>query len=53
MFFKAISASVYGIDAHLVQLEGDVGTGRMEDFNVVGLSDNADKAEPVRTVWID
>ena len=43
MLFKAISASVYGIDAHLVQLEGDVGTGRMEDFNVVGLPDNAVK----------
>jgi hypothetical protein len=43
MLFKAISASVYGIDAHLVQVEVDVGTGRMEDFNVVGLPDNAVK----------
>jgi hypothetical protein len=37
MLFKATSASVYGIDACLVQVEVDVGTGRMEDFNVVGL----------------
>jgi magnesium chelatase family protein len=43
MLFKAISASVYGIDAYLVQVEVDVGTGRMEDFNVVGLLDNAVK----------
>jgi magnesium chelatase family protein len=41
MLFKAISASVYGIDGHLVQVEVDTGTGRMEDFNVVGLPDNA------------
>jgi magnesium chelatase family protein len=34
---------VYGIDAHLVQVEVDVGTGRMEDFNVVGLPGNAVK----------
>ena len=34
---------MYGIDAHLVQVEVDVGTGRMEDFNVVGLPDNAVK----------
>jgi len=43
MLFKAISASVYGIDAHRVQVEVDVGAGRMEDFNVVGLPDNAVK----------
>jgi magnesium chelatase family protein len=43
MLFKAIGASVYGIDAQLVQVEVDVGTGRMEDFNVVGLPDNAVK----------
>src|SRR5580704_3877260 len=43
MLFKAISASVYGIDAYLDQVEVDVGTGRMEDFNVVGLLDNAVK----------
>src|SRR5271154_6833264 len=43
MLFKSISASVYGIDAYLVQVEVDVGTGRMDDFNVVGLPDNAVK----------
>ena len=43
MLFKATSASVYGIDAYLVQVEVDVGTGRMDDFNVVGLPDNAVK----------
>ncbi len=34
---------VYGIDAHIVQVEVDVGSARMEDFNVVGLPDNAVK----------
>lgn len=43
MLFKTLSASVYGIDAHLVQVEVDVGVGGMEDFYVVGLSDNAVK----------
>jgi magnesium chelatase family protein len=43
MLFKTISASVYGIDAHIVQVEVDVGSARMEDFNVVGLPDNAVK----------
>jgi magnesium chelatase family protein len=41
MLFKTLSASVYGIDAHLVLV--DVGVGRMQDFNVVGLPDNAVK----------
>src|SRR5262249_28055715 len=31
------------IDAHLVQVEVDVGVGSMEDFYVVGLRDNAVK----------
>ena len=43
MLFKTLSASVYGIDAHLVLVEVDVGVGRMQDFNVVGLPDNAVK----------
>ena len=43
MLFKTISASVYGIDADLVEVEVDVGSARMEDFNVVGLPDNAVK----------
>ena len=43
MLFKTISASVYGIDAHLVEVEVDVGSARMQDFNVVGLPDNAVK----------
>ena len=41
MLFKTLSASVYGIDAHLVVVDVDV--GRMQDFNVVGLPDNAVK----------
>src|SRR2546425_821067 len=41
MLFKTLSASVYGIDAYLVQVEVDVGSARMQDFNVVGLPDNA------------
>jgi predicted ATPase with chaperone activity len=43
MRFKTLSASVYGIDAHFVQGEVDVGVGGMEDFYVVGLPDNAVK----------
>lgn len=43
MLFKTISASVYGIDAHLIEVEVDVGSARMQDFNVVGLPDNAVK----------
>ncbi len=43
MLFKTQSASVYGIDAHLVEVEVDVGSARMQDFNVVGLPDNAVK----------
>jgi len=43
MLFKTLSALVYGIDAHLVQVEVDVGVGGMEDFYVLGLPDNAVK----------
>jgi magnesium chelatase family protein len=49
MLFKTLSASVYGIDAYLVEVEVDVGSARMTDFNVVGLPDNAVKEG--RTVW--
>jgi hypothetical protein len=38
MLFKTISASVYGIDAHCVEVEVDVGSARVQDFNVVGLT---------------
>jgi magnesium chelatase family protein len=43
MLFKTQSASVYGIDAYLVEVEVDMGSARMQDFNVVGLSDNTVK----------
>ena len=43
MLFKTVSASVYGIDAYIVEVEVDVGSARMQDFNVVGLPDNAVK----------
>ncbi len=43
MLFKSFSAAVYGIDAYLVEVEVDVGSGRMGDFNVVGLPDVAVK----------
>jgi magnesium chelatase family protein len=43
MPFKTISASVYGIDAYAVEVEVDVGSAYMKDFNVVGLPDNAVK----------
>ena len=39
MLFKSLSAAVYGIDAHLIEVEVDVGSGRMNEFNVVGLPD--------------
>ena len=32
--FKTISAFVYGIDPYLVEVEMDVGSARMQDFNV-------------------
>jgi hypothetical protein len=35
--FKTQSAAVSGIDAYLVEV--DVGSARMQDFNVVGLPD--------------
>jgi len=43
MLFKTLSASVYGIDAYLVEVEVDVGSAAMDQFNVVGLPDNAVK----------
>jgi magnesium chelatase family protein len=43
MLFKTLSASVYGIDAYVVEVEVDVGSARLQDFNVVGLPDNAIK----------
>jgi magnesium chelatase family protein len=43
VLFKLQSASVYGIDAYLVEVEVDVGSGRMGEFNVVGLPDAAVK----------
>ena len=43
MLFKSLSAAVYGIDAYLVEVEVDVGSTRMGDFNVVGLPDIAVK----------
>src|SRR6202045_5536732 len=41
MLFKTLSAAVFGIDAYQVEVEVDVGSGRMGDFNVVGLPDIA------------
>ena len=35
MLFKTFSGAVYGIDAYLVEVEVDVGSARMNDFNVV------------------
>jgi len=43
MLFKTLSAAVFGIDAYVVEVEVDVGSGRMGDFNVVGLPDVAVK----------
>ncbi len=43
MLYKTLSAAVFGIDAYSVEVEVDVGSGRMGDFNVVGLPDIAVK----------
>jgi magnesium chelatase family protein len=43
MHFKACSAAVFGIDAYLVEVEVDIGSSRLGDFNVVGLPDVAVK----------
>jgi len=58
MLFKTLSASVYGIDAYIVEVEVDVGSADMNQFNVVGLPDNAVKERPgadqgsVEELWI-
>jgi magnesium chelatase family protein len=43
MHFKAFSAADFGIDAYLVEVEVDIGSSRLGDFNVVGLPDVAVK----------
>jgi magnesium chelatase family protein len=43
MLYKSCSAAVFGIDAYLVEVEVDVGSGRMQDFNIVGMPDIAVK----------
>ncbi len=43
MLYKAHSAAVYGIEAYVVEVEVDVGSTRMNEFNVVGLPDVAVK----------
>jgi magnesium chelatase family protein len=40
---QTLGTSVYGIDAYLVEVEVDVGSADMNQFNVVGLPDNAVK----------
>ena len=43
MLAEIYSSGVLGVDAYLVEVEVDVGSARMQDFNVVGLPDNAVK----------
>src|SRR5258707_9878789 len=43
MHFKNFSAAVFGIDAYLMEVEVDVGSGKPSDFNIVGLPDIAVK----------
>jgi len=43
MLFKTLSAAVFGIDAYLVEVEVDVGSTKMGEYNVVGLPDVAVK----------
>src|SRR5688572_21086306 len=41
MLFKTRSASVYGIEAHLVDVEVNISTGTNGNFSIVGLPDTA------------
>ncbi len=41
MLFKLRSAAVFGIEAYLVDVEVDIGSGLMGEFTVVGLPDTA------------
>ncbi|MGO9640898.1 MAG: YifB family Mg chelatase-like AAA ATPase [Candidatus Acidiferrales bacterium] len=50
MLFKALSAAVFGIDAYLVEVEVDVGSGRMGEFHVVGMPDVAVRESRERIV---
>src|SRR5260370_10322313 len=43
MHFKNFSAAVFGIDAYLMEVEVDVGSGKPGDVNVVGLPEIAGK----------
>ena len=43
MHYKNYSAAVFGIDAYLMEVEVDVGSGKPGDFNIVGLPDVAVK----------
>jgi predicted ATPase with chaperone activity len=43
MLFKTIRASVHGIDAYPVEVEVDVASAYVKDFNVVSLPDDAVK----------
>jgi magnesium chelatase family protein len=43
MLFKSASAAVFGIDAYIVQVEVDVGSGKQGEFAVVGMPDVAVK----------
>jgi magnesium chelatase family protein len=43
MLFKTFSASVFGIDAYLVEVEADVSSSYQGSFDVVGLPDIAVK----------
>jgi hypothetical protein len=43
MLCKSLSAGVYGMEAGLVEVEVEVGSGNWRDFSVVGLPDGAVK----------
>jgi magnesium chelatase family protein len=43
MYFKNFSAAVFGIDAYLMEVEVDVGSGKPGDYNIGGLPDIAVK----------
>jgi magnesium chelatase family protein len=50
MHFKAFSPAVFGIDAHLVEVEVGEGSSRLGDFNFIGLPDIAVKESRER-IW--
>src|SRR5437870_9362436 len=50
MLFKTRSAAVYGIEAHLVDVEANISTGGNGEFYIVGLPDTAVRESRSRVI---